>query len=362
MTETPKRKRFGWPTIVGLLITVPLVWWALRGIHFDEVMEHFRTARTVPFVGAILATVLVFPLRAVQWRALLERPGQRLRLAPIWHATAIGFSMNNLLPARAGEIARAYAARKLSGIPFATALTTIAIARVVDGVTLFLLLAIAAASGALPGGAIVAGIPVARILRAATVVFTALMVIALAAVHFPGAALGGTERLSRLVLPRSWTPRVIKTIERVLHGLEVLKNWRRLGIVFSWTLVLWCVNALGFWLCFLAFRLDVPWYSAFVLQSLVNFGLVIPSTPGFVGVFEAVTRASLAIYGVEPGAAISYAVAYHFCSYVPITLLGLWSLSRAHLHFSEIQEEVHERVSDAVQRMTGTHPRIDPGH
>jgi len=87
----------------------------------------------------------------------------------------------------------------------------------------------------------------------------------------------------------------------------------------------------------------------------VNFGLAIPSTPGFVGVFEALTRASLAIYGVPAAAAISFAVAYHFCSYAPLTVIGLWSLTRARIRMSEVQEEVHERVSGAVQRLTGTY-------
>jgi len=129
--------------------------------------------------------------------------------------------------------------------------------------------------------------------------------------------------------------------------------------VVAWSFLVWGINALSFGLCFVAFDLAVPWHGAIVLQSLINFGLVIPSTPGFVGVFEAITRAALGIYGIEPGPAVSYAVAYHFCTYVPITLIGLWSLTRAHLRMSEIQEQVQDRVSGAIHRMTGKFPEID---
>ena len=119
------------------------------------------------------------------------------------------------------------------------------------------------------------------------------------------------------------------------------------------------INGLSIVLGFVAFNLDVPWHGAFVMQSLVNFGLAIPSTPGFVGVFEALVRASLTIYGVEAAAAISFAVAYHFCSYAPITVVGLWSLTRARIRMSEVQEDVHERVSSAVQRLTGTYQSME---
>ncbi len=93
----------------------------------------------------------------------------------------------------------------------------------------------------------------------------------------------------------------------------------------------------------------VQFYRISGLQSLVNFGLIIPSTPGFIGVFEAVTRASLLLFGVLPESAVSYAIAYHFLTYVPITLAGFWYLHRTHLHLVEIQEQVDAEVESGFQ-------------
>jgi hypothetical protein len=244
-------------------------------------------------------------------------------------------------------------------VSFSSALVTIIISRVLDGVTLFILLAGTAAAGWLATDAVVAGVPVGRIMGGAVWVFGVLILVGIAGIHLPRPVSAGTGALARFLLPASWAERFNRTVQSSLESLGVLRSWRRLGIVMVYSFLIWGVNALSFGLCFLAFDMAVPWYGAFVLQSLINFGLVIPSTPGFVGVFEAVTRASLAIYGVEPGPAVSYAVAYHFCAYVPITLIGLWSLSRARLHLSDIQEQVHERVSGAIQRMTGHHTRTE---
>src|SRR5439155_394373 len=82
--------------------------------------------------------------------------------------------------------------------------------------------------------------------------------------------------------------------------------------------------------------LPVPPEGAFLLQGVIGFGVALPSSPGFVGVFEAATRVTLAIYGIDATRAVSYAVAYHLSTFVPITLLGLYSLSRLRLHLAEL--------------------------
>jgi len=76
---------------------------------------------------------------------------------------------------------------------------------------------------------------------------------------------------------------------------------------------------------------------ALLLQGLIGFGVALPASPGFVGVFEAATRATLAIYGIDATRAVSYAVAYHVTTFFPITLLGLYSLSRLRLHLAELR-------------------------
>jgi uncharacterized membrane protein YbhN (UPF0104 family) len=101
--------------------------------------------------------------------------------------------------------------------------------------------------------------------------------------------------------------------------------------------VLWVVNAAAFAVCFRAFALAVPVEGALLLQGIIGFGVALPSSPGFVGVFEAATRLTLAIYGVDATRAVSYAVAYHVSTFLPITLLGFLSLSQTRLHLTELR-------------------------
>ena len=115
------------------------------------------------------------------------------------------------------------------------------------------------------------------------------------------------------------------------QGLAVLKSPTRLAGVVAWSVVLWLVNALSFYLAFFAFDLPVSYTGAVVLQGVLAFGIAVPSAPGYVGPFEAVITAVLALYGIGASQAVAYAVGYHLTTFVPITVLGVWSATRTGL-------------------------------
>ena len=102
----------------------------------------------------------------------------------------------------------------------------------------------------------------------------------------------------------------------------MLRSPVRLAEVVVWSLVLWLVNGLAFYVGFTAFGIPVSYGGALLLQGLLVLGISIPSTPGFFGPFEAVIVAVLALYGVPGSLAFSYAIivshhlvrSHHHCS------------------------------------------------
>jgi uncharacterized protein (TIRG00374 family) len=325
--------------VLGLAISVLLLWWTLHDVSLREVGQHLRNARPLPFLAAVALVTATFPLRTIRWRYLLQLDGARLPFVPLWHATAIGFMANNLLPARAGELARGYAARRLTGVRFTAAMGSVAVERVFDGLVLMALFAAGMAWGGFASGTTVGGIALSRITTVGTLVFVPALGFAFWLVHWPGPALRVAHWTAERTLPSRWAGRAVALLEGLLGGLDSLKSPRRLALVVFWSLVLWVANAVSFWLAFGAFSLSVPASGALVLQGLIAFGVAIPSSPGFFGPFEAVTRATLGLYGIDRSAAVSYAVAYHLAAFVPISVLGLWSLSRGRLHLAELKRE-----------------------
>jgi uncharacterized protein (TIRG00374 family) len=321
---------------VGVLISAILLWWTLRDVDFVELVGHVRALEVLPFAGCVIVATLGFPLRTVRWRYLLQLGDATLPFVPLWHATAIGFMANNLLPARAGEVARIYAAQKLTGVRFTAAAGSLVVERVMDGLTLVAFLALGIAVSDFDTTTVVLGVSFGRLLGGMGLVFVAVLAGAIWAVHWPSPALALSRWMIAHTLPARWADKALGLVEGLFDGLSALSDWRRFGIAGTLSVLFWATNAFSFYLCILAFDLPVPWSSAIILQSLIAFGVSVPSAPGFFGPFEAVTKATLLLYAVDATLATSYALAYHVFTFVPITLLGMWSLSRAHLHLADL--------------------------
>jgi hypothetical protein len=318
-------------------VSIALLSWSLHDVDLGELWARLRGVHVLPLLAAVAVVTLSFPVRTIRWRLLLRSEGSALPFKPLWHATAIGFMANNLLPARAGELARAYAARKLTGVRFSTAFASIAVERMLDGITLVALLTIAIWAGGFAPGTTVGGMTLVGVARGAGIFFSVLLAVALFLVHWPGPAMRIARRTSHAVLPQRWAARTMDILEGMLWGLDALRRPGSFLVVMFWSFAVWLMASSSFWLAFRAFDIEVPWSAALLLQCLISFGVAIPSSPGFFGPFEAVTRVTLALYGIEAGRAVSYAVGYHLSTFVPITLLGIWSLSRAHLHLADLR-------------------------
>ena len=110
-----------WKSVLGLSLTVLLLWWVLRDVSVPEVWQRVHEADPWLLAGAVVVATFSFVLRALRWRVLLSPSHPDSRFVPRFGATCIGFAVNNLLPARLGEFARAYAlSRTALSIPIST--------------------------------------------------------------------------------------------------------------------------------------------------------------------------------------------------------------------------------------------------
>lgn len=307
----------------------------MRGVNLAEVGARLRAARPLPLVIAAFVATLTFPLRVVRWRYLLRRDdGGPLPALPLWHAIAIGFMANNLLPFRAGELVRVLAASRLAGAKFGAVLSSVAVERIFDGLAVVALLGVGLLASNLPANVTIGGVSLAHAIQVSGFVALAALAAAILVVAFPLAA----ERLVRRVLPAGRiTDRIVVIIEGIRQGLSALQSPRRLAGVAFWSLVVWILNAMAFWIAFSAFGIPVDFAGALILQGVVVVGISVQFAPGFVGQFEAAIVASLALYNVPNDVASSYAITYHAVTFLPIVLLGFWSLARSPVAIGDLR-------------------------
>lgn len=316
-----------------MVISLGLLYWVLRDVSLATVLQHLRAARPWPLALAVVLATATFGIRVVRWRILLRgESGAAVSWTALWHATAMGFMANNTLPLRLGELFRTYAASRLARVPLTTALSSIAVERALDAIVLVGLLVVALIRAGLPGDTVVYGARLDVVVQRTTIIALGIFVGALVVILFPRFA----ERLVRVVVPvRSLADRLIGLIEGLRVGFGALKSPSRLAGAVAWSLVHWLLNATAFYVAFSAFGIPVGFAGALLMQSILAIAIAAPSTPGYFGVFEAVTAATLLLFGVPAAVGFAYGITYHIATFVPITLLGLWSLARTGLHVSE---------------------------
>lgn len=316
------------------MVSAALLWWAIQGVDIGAAAAAIRGAALPWLLAGIVVATLTFAIRVPRWRHLLRvASGDPLAVAPAWHGIAIGFMANNLVP-RSGEVLRAWVASRLAPVNFTSALSSVAVERIFDGLTITAMLAGALLSPEIPADARIGETLVRDLAVRAGGVCLVLLIVAGLVVALPARA----EALARRVIPRAGlADRVASLIHGVAEGLGAMRSASRLAAVAVWSVVLWSVSALSFWLVGRAFGLDLGISTLLVLQGVLAFGVALPSTPGYVGVFEALIVAVLVVMGIERDLAFAFAVTYHVTTFFPIILLGLLSIARTPVSLGDLR-------------------------
>ena len=329
--------RASWRSIIGIALSVVLLVWVLRDVSLAVVWRELSQASIPLFLASATCATLIFPLRAIRWRVILQPVAPNQPFGALWRSTAIGMMANNVLPARAGEIARAYALTKQTAVPFATSIASLAVDRLFDMLVLLLLAVIAFLDPAFPREARIAGQTLGSIAQG-SIAFVGLLLAALYALaFFPAQIVRLFELFARRVSP-TLEARGKSILTRFSEGLSVLRSPGRFLVVLAWTVAHWLLNAFAFWLGFKAVGIDLPYSAALFLQTLIAIGVAIPSAPGFFGVFEKLATVGLAVYGIGADRATSWAIGFHILSFIPITVIGVWYFARLGIHMKEIDK------------------------
>jgi|DewCreStandDraft_2_1066082.scaffolds.fasta_scaffold00104_47 uncharacterized protein (TIRG00374 family) len=333
--------------LVGLAVSVALLAWALRGVAVDELLRELRSVHLGWLAVATAIATAGMLTRAWRWRVLL-RPMQGTPLSSCLEATVIGFALNNLLPARIGEFARALVLRQRTGVPMPAAFGTLVIERVLDGVVLLGLLV----------ATLQAPLPAARagdflvLVRGMTSLLGALCLGLLVLAARPRWALALSDAIARRLPGRP--RRLVEDAARAfVRSFDALRHGPTFALAALASVAQWLFLGLSYLTAFRAFGIDLPYRAALLVQSIESFFVSVPSSPGFFGPFEAAARLALAAWGVPAEKAVSFALGFHIAGFVPVTLWGLIYLWRTPLDWRRLRR-AEEAVEEEIELVDAT--------
>ncbi|NIQ02143.1 MAG: flippase-like domain-containing protein [Nitrospinaceae bacterium] len=333
--------------IIGLILAFLAIYYTMRNVSVAEVLDSFRRVHYVYLIPTFLLMCLTYVARAVRWRALLL-PVRRVETWDLFSPLMVGF-MAGILPARAGELVRAYLLGKKFQLSFAGSLATIVVERLFDLVLLLLLFVwILIFHGDIFEGNISwAGISL-RDLAFQFGLFSLAVVMGL--VVFIFALTFHNEKAMKLVhwlvrpFPEKWQYKLIQMTETFSQGLLVFRNVRALAFIGLATAGVWALIVLQYYPLYWAYGLqDKSAASLILLTVMICILITVLPTPAFLGSFNAGVLIALhEVMQEAEVAAVSFGFVAWGVNFAVIIIGGVYFILHDHISVRklvEIEEE-----------------------
>ena len=300
--------------VLGLLASAVFMYLAVRRLDFGALKTVLAGSKVFPWVPfAVLSYVCGHVVRGLRCRLLVRREAN-LRVMTASNIVVVGYAANNVFPARLGELVRAGMLAERTGIPVAQSLMVTFIERVLDGLAILLLLVIGTTQGEAPEWT-------HQLVRVALLVFGGACGVMMLAVSSPGLVLSGASRIGHR-LGTKWHDRLVGLATSITNAGACLRDPRDAIVIGLYSILVWVLET-GLFLAILPmFGIAPSFTAAAVAMSVTNLGLLVPSSPGFIGPFHFFCSRALMTKGIDEPTALAYAAVVHLAFYIPVTIWG----------------------------------------
>jgi uncharacterized protein (TIRG00374 family) len=300
---------------------------SLRG-QADQLAGALKSANWMWIVPAILLYFVGVWIRSVRWGVLL--PEYSIKTSTLFNTLVVGFTTNNLLPLRIGEVARAYLLSRWCRVPYPSTVASLVVERMLDGLSLAMLLLVAV---------LVLPSPPSYLLLAGVLALCAFLggAVLLALAAWRPSALTTLAAFVARFLPGRLRPLVTTSTAGFSRSLTLVHDPGRLVRLLILSVVAWCAELGLFYLLMLSLGIVGSYPQALMVGSAANFATLLPSSPGYAGTFDAaLMRVAQDSLGISAGVAGAYDIVVHATLFLPVVLVGTLVLWRSHISFGQL--------------------------
>jgi uncharacterized protein (TIRG00374 family) len=292
------------------LVLIVLIALTVGEIDLNELVGSITRADPLLLLAAFGVYYLGFPLRGYRWALLLRGAGMGVRLRDSTEIIFIGWLVNCLVPAKLGDVYRAYLLRLNFDVSLSRTFGTVFIERVFD---LFTIALLGLAAGLWSFRNNISG--QVAILLGVGLVFIGLLAVGLFVIrNF------GRRVVTRLPLPH----RAVEFYDRFEEGVFSIDR-RRVPLLAIVTVLIWATEAMRLYLVVLALGFEFPLgiSGAFFVALIASLLTAIPFTPAGLGIVEVgVVGLLTALYGADQNQASAIVLVDRAISVLSVIILG----------------------------------------
>jgi hypothetical protein len=319
--------------LIGLIISAVAVFLSLRKIDFTALWASLQSVNFLFLVPAVMGQLSCFVLKGAGWRYLLMPAKKGIRVTSAITVLIIGLMVNNLFPAKMGELARGYLMGEREKLPKTLCLSTVAVEHLLDILVLATFLLILSPSVSLPpwlrtSGTLVGG--------AALGMIVVLFFVVRREEKF-------LEWAGRLLarLPGQFAGKIQSVLNNILQGFRVVTG-RYILYALAALFSMWLVVFLVAYLVLAACGLFLPFQAAVMVVVFAAFGKILPSSPGAIGTFHYLVILVLMSFQISKEAALGYAIVLHALSFLMETSLGIALVFAGNLSLGRVAHRAEE--------------------
>ncbi len=298
---------------IGILISLIFIYIVFRRVDFGRVLHTLLTVNYFIILPAVIIQVLSYWTRSIRWSLMLTSI-KKIKASRLFPIICLSYLANNILPLRAGELVRAYLIGEKEGISKTAAFSTVILERIYDGITLVLFFGAIAFIYPFPLKVKIVG-------ALFSLIFFGALIFIILIVVFRDRMLKFTTLFLK-ILPEKIHKKIYAVLEKLIDGFDIIKDRRNLLLIAFYSVLTWLMEACLIFAIATAFGFSSTVYLSVVTLTLVNFLIMIPSSPGYIGTFEGACTYSLSLFGIVRDTGVSFALIYRVFQYVPITVLG----------------------------------------
>ena len=305
--------------VAGILLSVFFIVVSVRNMDWHQVFVVLSNARLYPWLIFAVAIYLAGHFfRGLRTRLLISREA-RLSVITASNIVIVGYAVNNIMPARAGELARAGMLSERTGIPFAQSVTVVFLERILDGIAIVLLLTAAAVF--LHDVA-----PIPETIFYLSLVFSIAAVFIMFVALAPHRFMAAMSKVIYALYPR-WHDATVRFMTSIVNGMAYLRRPVDACKIFIISVVVWLCDG-GLFFCLMpACGMELNIARAVFVMGVSNLGVFFLTSPGYgspgyIGPLSFLCINAFVSMSVPQATATGFAIMMQLAIYIPIMIWG----------------------------------------
>lgn len=324
--------------IAALVITIALLCIIFYKIDWHELLNTFKSFNFKHIWLIVPLYVLTLYIRGIRWKALLLNDSKysSLHLGEVF---TVGSMLNIFLPARAGDVYRAYYLGSVKGEKKMKVFGSIILERTLDGISVFLMLLAAILLYCKQQWILHIAYGIGALFIGSLIVF--YLIFKFDKVDFI------CEKLSCICrkFPEKFAASAVSIVENIcchvksfMEGFEVLDYPKYWTVACLTSLIVWGIEAYVAFLIVDSFGLGLGFSAGLFVLSLISFSTMIPSTSVFLGPYQVAYLMALGIFGIEKSTALAVSTVHQTLLMIILVIFGGYFLLKFNISMKDIKE------------------------